>query len=297
MATLQALRRQVAGAEDLQAVVSAMKSISAVRIRQFRGAVTALDRYAETLELGLQIALRERPDASFPRPDPDAPRVAVVFGADQGLAGQFNARIVEFAQPFLREGPGVDVLAVGGRVSGQLEAEGFSVRERVSAPGSVDGIIRVVQTLLLRILSLREEGHVDQVALFYNAFTGGASYEPRRTELLPLDPVWLDTLRHRPWSGPSLPTFDTPWPELLTRLVREYLFIALYRACATSMASENASRLAAMESAESRIDERLDELRQRLNRERQGAITEELLDVVSGFEALDEDDEGGGARL
>jgi F-type H+-transporting ATPase subunit gamma len=293
MATLQALRRQVRGAEDLQAVVSAMKSISAVRIRQFRGAVTALERYAETLELGLQIALRERPGASFPRPDPSAPRVAVVFGADQGLAGQFNANIVELARPSLREGSSVHVLAVGGRVSGQLEAEDFPVDEAVSAPGSVDGIIRVVQTLLVRIVSLREAGQAGQVTLFYNAFTGGASYEPRRTELLPLDPAWLDALRDRPWAGPSLPTFYTPWPELLTRLVREYLFIALYRACATSMASENASRLAAMEAAETRIDERLDDLRQRLNQARQGAITEELLDVVSGFEALGENDEDG----
>lgn len=78
----------------------------------------------------------------------------------------------------------------------------------------------------------------------------------------------------------------SPGEATLLALVREYLFVSLFRACAQSMASENASRLAAMQRAEKNIDELLDELHQGYNRLRQGSIDEELFDVIAGFEAL-----------
>jgi F-type H+-transporting ATPase subunit gamma len=77
--------------------------------------------------------------------------------------------------------------------------------------------------------------------------------------------------------------------RLFSELTRQYLFVSLYRACAESMASENASRLASMQAAEGNIGERLDEFHAQLRNERQNSITEELLDIVSGFEALSGD--------
>jgi F-type H+-transporting ATPase subunit gamma len=290
MATLETLRRQVEGTEDLQSIVGAMKSISAVRIRQFRAVVDALREYSHTLELGLQIALRDARAVSAAAP-PESPAVAILFGADQGLAGQFNVRLLEVAHGDLeRTVPRVSVFAVGARVTAQLEAEGRPPDERFSAPAGVDGIADVVHGLLLAIDDWRETARSERFTLYFNEYTGGASYEPRRVELLPIDRAWIESLRGRPWEGPSLPTFHTDWRTLFARLVREYLFIGLFRACAESLASENASRLSAMESAESRIEERLAELRQRFNHRRQQSITEELLEVVAGFEALKEEE-------
>ena len=77
-----------------------------------------------------------------------------------------------------------------------------------------------------------------------------------------------------------------PAERLLSHLVRQYLFVSLFRACAESLASENASRIAAMQAAEKNIEERLDEFQDAFNKMRQSAITEELLDIVAGFEAL-----------
>ena len=85
---------------------------------------------------------------------------------------------------------------------------------------------------------------------------------------------------------PTLPVFTMEWENLFRALIGEYLFVCIYRAFANSLASENASRLAAMQSAEKNIEERLEELFMQFHRQRQMTITEELLDIVSGFEAL-----------
>lgn len=288
MGTLEGLRRRIEGAEDLKSIVGAMKSISAVRIRQFRTAVAALEDYDRTLDLSFQICLRRHGPGPLLEPVAGTRAVAIVLGADQGLAGQFNNRVLEFARDHLgglhREG--LVFFAVGGRVADRLAARGIEVIERFPAPGTVEGVGSVVQDLLVACEIWREEHGVGRFTLFYNAHRGGARYEPRRQGLLPLDPERLEELRSAPWEGPSLPTFYLPWPDLFTSLVREHLFVALFRACAESVASENASRLSAMEAAESRIDERLGELGRQFDHRRHEAITEELLDIISGFEAL-----------
>ena len=123
--------------------------------------------------------------------------------------------------------------------------------------------------------------------LFNNRPRRGASYEPHALQLLPMSPAWLDELASRPWPTNQLPGHPGDWQTLFAALVRQYLFVALFRAFAESLASENASRLAAMQAAENNIEEKIDELNARYHRRRQAAITEELLDVISGFEALE----------
>ncbi|MEO7254439.1 MAG: F0F1 ATP synthase subunit gamma, partial [Casimicrobium sp.] len=114
-------------------------------------------------------------------------------------------------------------------------------------------------------------------------------YEPVGQRLLPLDAAWQLSLTAQPWPR------KVGWPEVLGHdattlraLIREYLFISLFRACAESLASENASRLAAMERADRNIMELLEQLRGRFRRLRQGLIDEELFDVTAGYEALAE---------
>lgn len=290
---MEALRRQLDGARDLQSIVKAMKSISAARIQQFRRAVVSLEEYGGTLDLAFQVALRGRNRLPVVRPAPDTPRVVILFGTDQGLAGDFNTRILGFAAAHvpLRPETGVHVFAVGGRAADLLVAGGGSVSERFPVPGSVGGVSRVVQDLLMACETWRKERGVERFTLFHNDFRGGTSYVPVRTELLPLDPQWLGALRDRPWTGPSLPDYRPDWTTLFRLLVREHLFVRLFQACAGSLASEHASRLAAMEAAESRIEERLVALEIRFNDERQQTITQELLEVVRGFQVLEEERE------
>ncbi|MDB9337432.1 F0F1 ATP synthase subunit gamma, partial [Nodularia spumigena] len=103
---------------------------------------------------------------------------------------------------------------------------------------------------------------------------------------LPVDPNWLKNLEKKAWSTPVLPTFTMNENQLFSALIRQYLFISLYLALAESLASENASRLSSMQAAEKNIEERLSDFNADYRRQRQSSITAELLDIVSGFEAL-----------
>ncbi len=111
-------------------------------------------------------------------------------------------------------------------------------------------------------------------------------YAPVSRRLLPLDAAWRRNLVAFPWPTRQVPEVFGRRATTLRTLIREYLFVSLYRACAESLASENASRLAAMQRAEKNIEELLEDLDGRFNRLRQSSIDEELFDVISGFEAL-----------
>jgi F-type H+-transporting ATPase subunit gamma len=110
---------------------------------------------------------------------------------------------------------------------------------------------------------------------------------PISQRLLPLDDAWRKKLAELPWPGESLPEVIGSDTATLQALIREYLFVSFFRACAESLASENASRLAAMQRADKNIGELLDDLNGIFHRLRQSGIDEELFDVISGFEALE----------
>lgn len=296
MLTPERLKRGIESAEDLHGITRAMKALSAVRIRQSRSAVEALEDYGRTVELGLQMALRTRPrGVRLAGGDPGPATGVVVFGSDLGLAGRFNIRITDFALERLAAMvPPVGertVLAVGSRVGAQLEAGGQPVARRFPAPSSIDAVTPTVQELLVAIEEARAAHGLERVFLFYNHYHSGATYRPHMVHLLPLNPEWLEGIEGRPWPSRSLPSSRVPWTVLFGELVREHLFVSLFAAAARSQASENASRLASMEAAEKRIEERLAELRGRFNQQRMERITEELLDLVAGFIASEEEEE------
>ena len=103
---------------------------------------------------------------------------------------------------------------------------------------------------------------------------------------LPLDENWRRKLAELPWPAGNLPEVMGDDTATLRALIREYFFVSLFRACAESLASENASRLSAMQRADKNINELLDDLNGTFHRLRQSGIDEELFDVISGFEAL-----------
>lgn len=288
MHTLQSLRRQIDTASDLSSVVTTMKTLAAVSIHQYERAVEALADYDRTIAMGFQIVLRGEPfhlgsTAATGRIG------AVIFGSDQGMCGQFNEQIVSFAgrNRHLKVAAGrCTILAVGIRAEGQLRDAGLPVDHTYEVPTAVSDITSLVQEMLPRIERLREEVDLSRLLVFYNRRTSASSFQPYQQQMLPIDSTRLLRWREEPWDSRSLPTFVTDRRRLLSRLVQQHLFVSLFRACANSLASENASRIAAMQAAEKNIEERVEALHGSFNQLRQSAITEELLDVVTGFEAL-----------
>jgi F-type H+-transporting ATPase subunit gamma len=289
--TLASLRRKIGGAGDLESVVRSMKALAAASIGQYEKSVLALEDYDRTVELGLVVCLRnQRTDAAEQagRPDAGAKAVtAIVFGSDQGLVGQFNDLLANFVAKALEPLPGEKkVWAVGDRVRARLADAGLPPVGLFAVPTSVNAITPLVGQILVESEAHHGKGEFGQLYLFHNRPKSGAAYEPVSQHLLPLDEKWEIRLAHLPWPTKNLPEVLGDHERTLEALVREYLFVSLYKACAESLAAENASRLAAMQRAEKNIDDLLGTLNQTFRRLRQTSIDEELFDVLSGYESL-----------
>ncbi|MBP7341825.1 MAG: F0F1 ATP synthase subunit gamma [Smithellaceae bacterium] len=294
MQTTESLKRRMKSAGDLLSVVKTMKALAAVSIRQYQRAVESLRDYNRAVEMGLQIVLKERMGATMRRKHSTMKRLGViVFGSDQGLCGQLNEQISTFTLEYIKSA-GVKkenrkVLSIGARVADYLEDAGQPVEELLGTPGSTAGITPLVQEIIMIIDEWHFRGNIDHFVLFYNEYLTGATYHPRLLQLLPVDMDWLRQIAKKKWDSKSLPIFRMDSDKIFSSLIREYLFVSLYRAFAESLASENASRLASMQNAEKNIEEQLQDLHVQFHRTRQMTITEELLDIVAGFEALSEE--------
>lgn len=293
MKSLEQLHKQLGSLDELRTIVRTMKALSAASIRQYEQAVGALAGYYKTVEQGLQIGLRdmEYPAVAESSADVRSKRFAsIVFGSDHGLCGRFNEEISRYALEEIRRRPATQdshlLLAVGIRVAGILEQESEVVEDIFLVPGAANQITATVQQLLLKIDEWQEQCGVDTVMLYFNRHSASQVYKPTSQKLLPLDVNHFQQLREKKWPSRSLPTFSMDRGDLLSHLLRQYLFVSLFRACAESQASEHASRLAAMQFAERNLEDRLQELTATFRRARQNEITSELLDVVSGFEAI-----------
>lgn len=291
MQNAESLRRTITVTEELQSVVKTMKALAGVNIRQYERAAHAVAEYNRTIEMGLQVALRVLPLHLFaPRPQAEGKLGAVVFGSDQGMCGQLNDQVVDYASRalgklFYRHKQQMTV-AVGVRAAAQLETSGRAVAGTVQVPSSTAGITAAVE----EVLALIEDWHfvqgVEFVVLFYARPVSGAWYRVKGVRMLPVDEEWIHALQVKPWPSHVLPTFTMPEAKLFRALIREYLFVSLFRAFTDSLTSENASRLASMQVAERNIEERLHALTTESRQLRQTTITSELLDIISAYEAL-----------
>ena len=286
--TTAGMRRKIAGAGDLQSVVRTMKAVAASSIGQYEKSVSALADFNRAVELGLGACFRENGTAPLtPERKVRGAIGAVVFGSDQGLVGQFNDVVADFAIKTLSALPGKhEVWAVGERVHERLADAGLALRGLFPVPNSVKAITPLVGQILLGAEAREQRGEVAELHLFHNCPKSGALYEPVNQRLLPLDEEWRRHLAALPWPTKSLPEVIGGGTETLRAFISGYLFVSIFRACAESLASENASRLAAMQRADKNIQELLEDLNRTFHRLRQNGIDEELFDVVSGFEAL-----------
>ncbi|MCC6164036.1 MAG: F0F1 ATP synthase subunit gamma [Acidobacteria bacterium] len=291
MPTTDAIERRLDTAGDLRSIVRTMKALAAVNIRQYEEAAVSIADYARTVELGFQALLRVRPGTlDVPAVRSSPPCIgAIVLGSDHGLCGAFNEQVAAFyfeRRAADQRTEGERLMALGLRAAGRLEDLKQRPAVVLTLPASAVRIATLVREVLEHVAAWREAGAVDTVRVYFNAPHGQAGSQPREEQLLPLDGARLRALAARPWRPRATPALAGDWDSLFAAIVRQHLFVTVHRAITLSLASENASRLAAMHAAERSIDERLHSLRGQFNRERQASITTELLDIVSGYETL-----------
>lgn len=288
MQTLETLKRSIQSAEDLAGVVRTMKTMAAVSIRQYETAARSLDVYSHTVETGLAMLLRQSGDETPGHEVQTGRTGAIIFGSDQGMCGQFNEQISEFAFEYQQTHSSdlAPAICIGYRIADKIVQRGLSVDQSFRLPGSAIGITGLIQELLPVIDTWRASHQIDRILVFHNRRLSASAWEPFAQQLLPLRLDRLPASRDSRTTGRSLPHWTMNTSLLFSRFIKQFLFVTLYRVCAESLAGENASRIAAMQSAERNIKDRLHKLRSDYSQQRQTTITEELLDVVTGFESL-----------
>lgn len=285
------LQRKINSASDLQSVVRTMKTMAAVNITQYENAVNSLADYYQTVQLGLSVFFHQANSVGageylMLKDDPKNIGI-IVFGSDQGLVGQFNDLLADFVIETLQTYPGEKYIwAIGERIQSLFSAADINLGNSFRLPGSLEAISDLVGELILEIESQRVNKGISQLFVFYNTPTSKSSYAPTFQKLLPFDKSWKDEFLMAKWSTKSLPELLNDKGSTFKVFISEYLFVSIYKACAGSLASENASRLEAMLRAEKNIEELLDGLNRNFRRQRQTGIDEELFDLVAGYEAL-----------
>lgn len=292
--SVASLRRKITSTEELETVVRTMKAMASSSISQYEYAVRSLDDYYRTVQLGLSACFQQHnsPKVISNNQQDGAGIGVIVFGSDQGLVGQFNEVMVEFVTSTLATLSGHKTIwVVGERIKSRLAEIDLSnnkitLKDDFILSNSINAITALVGNILTEIETQRDQSTIDQVYLFHHRPKTGSIYSPVSQQLLPLSESLQQNFSGIKWPTNNLPELLPTREQTLSALVREYLFVSLFRSCAESLASENASRLAAMQRAEKNIEEQQDNLNRTFHRLRQSDIDEELFDVVSGFEAL-----------
>ena len=286
--TLASLQRKIKIAKELREVVETMKTMAAVNIGIYEKVDRSLAEYNQVIELAIGVALAKYQTKQLPGTRSDASDGVgiVVFGTDQGMVGQFNDCLSNVVLEAAAAASGhVAVWSVGERVGMKL-AEELPVQRLYRVPDSAAGITALAGRILVDVVAHQEQTGIGKLMVCYNKSNSSAGYEPFIKQLLPVSCEWLAQLAKRTWPTKMLPQVIEKNAEALAAFIRESLFINMCWACSESLVSENVGRLTAMQRAEKNIDALLDDFIVTYNQERQSSITEELFDVIFGYDLL-----------
>ena len=287
MPSLRDIKRRITSVEKTQQITRAMRMVAAAKLRRAQDAIEAARPYAERMRATLEEVARSQGDAEHPlleaREAVKALEVVVVT-SDRGLCGAFNANVLKRVEALVAE-RSRDVESISYTAVGRKAVEFLRRRRRTLTETHVDlGAVTYAHAAeIARSVSHRfREGEVDEVVLVYSEFVSALTQRPRPVRLLPFSPESSDE------PEPARAPYEIePNPErLLAVLVPKAVEVEVYRALLENQAGEHAARMTAMESATRNTEELIDSLVLQYNRARQAAITKELVEIVTGAEAL-----------
>ena len=294
MATVQEFSRRIRSVRNTRKITRAMELVAAAKLRRAEQRIVALRPYAETMAELIAGVGRASSSVRFPLLDQreNVESVAIVpLTGDRGLAGAFNAQIMRRSFALERtlqaEGKGVRWVAVGKKGRSTL------VFRRRELAGSYAGFTdqpayNDAQAIAHRVAELFTSGEVDRVTLVYNTYISALTQRVTERDVLPISADVLETdeqeRRDDALRGDFI--FEPEPEEILERLLPVYLETQIYRALLESTASEQGARMTAMRNASKNAGELIDSLTLSMNRARQAEITQEILEVVAGAEAL-----------
>ncbi|HVN85344.1 MAG TPA: ATP synthase F1 subunit gamma [Candidatus Binatia bacterium] len=284
MASLKAIRKRIASVKSTQQITKAMKMVAAAKLRRAQDAVISARPYADKLEALLQnVAARVGSEAHpllAARREERTTHLLLV-SSDRGLCGGYNTNLIRKAEAFFTERgrDRVRVTIVGRKAYDYYKRRPLQIVEHhINLFGGPNH--ELAETIGRGLARSFANGEVDGVYLLYNQFRSAISQVPTVERLLPLTPAASENASAIDY------LYEPDAPTLLERLLRQYITVLIHRAFLESTASFHGAQMTAMDSASKNAADMIDRLTLQMNRARQGAITTELMEIVSGAEAL-----------
>lgn len=291
MPNLKDIKRRISSVKKTQKITRAMRMVAGAKLRRAQNAITAARPYAERMQATLTEVARCQRNAEHPLllPHSSVQRVGlIVITSDRGLCGAFNSNVLRHAEALIarREADGIEIgITAVGRKAGEF----FRRRRNRQLDGDYlhDGWVTYARAaeIAASISGYYTDGVVDEVVLVYSEFVSTMTQKPREVRLLPFAPNGEASVDEE--LAEAIPFEIEPnTASLLATLVPKAVEVMIFRALLENQAGEHAARMAAMESATRNTEELIDRLTVQYNRARQAAITKELVEIVSGAEAL-----------
>jgi F-type H+-transporting ATPase subunit gamma len=296
MPSLKDLRNRIASVKATRKITKAMQMVAAAKLRRAQEAATAARPYAERMDrvlanLNQRITSREGLSPLLVGTGRDQVHLLVVMTAERGLCGGFNANIARLArqdiQRLQRDGKTVKIVCVGRKGFDILRREfGKLVVDRVDLRGVRQLGYANAQEIASKILSLFDAGEFDVCTLYFAEFKSVIAQKPTALQLIPAK-LPDDGPGATPSSaGGAIHEYEPGEEEILEFLLMRNLSTQVFRGLLENAASEQGARMSAMDSATRNAGEMIDRLTLRYNRTRQAMITKELIEIISGAEAL-----------
>jgi len=284
MANLKEIRNRITSVSSTMQITSAMKMVSAAKLKKAQDAITAMRPYAEKLtELlqSLSATMDGEVGGSFTAQREINKVLIVAVTSNRGLCGAFNSNVIKQAKLIADTYPGkqVDVFAIGKKGNDALVKTNTIVgnKSEIFDDLTFDNVAKIAQILTDKFIS----GDYDTIQIVYNEFKNAATQIVQTEQFLPLAPVKSDI---PVTAGDYL--FEPSKEEIVLTLIPKSLKTQLYKAIRDSFASEHGARMTAMHKATDNATELRDQLKLTYNKARQAAITNEILEIVGGAEAL-----------
>ena len=284
MANLKEIRNRIISISSTMQITSAMKMVSAAKLKKAQDAITAMRPYAEKLtELlqNLSATLDGDTGGEFTTQREVKKVLVVAITSNRGLCGAFNSNIIKEAKNRVAfyEGKQVDIFAIGKKGNDILTktAKVVDNQSHVFDHLTFDNVAEIAETLTQKFIS----GEYDKIELIYNQFKNAATQIVQVEQFLPLAPIKSDVKAD---TGDYI--FEPSKEEIVLTLIPKSLKTQLYKGIRDSFASEHGARMTAMHKATDNATELRNQLKLTYNKARQAAITNEILEIVGGAEAL-----------
>lgn len=287
MASMRDIKRRKGSIQSTQQITKAMKLVSTVKLQKAKNRAEQTNPYSDYMYRTVTSMLAKSGGIDHPYlKKNDATRKAVVvITSNRGLAGGYNSNITKLvlgSEDFSAED--AEIYAIGAKGREALEHRGYSIKEDASSiiesPSYEDAAV-----LCKRILDAYTAGEISEIYLAYTHFKNTVSHEPTLMKLLPVE-INEDEVQETEAGANVLMNYEPNEEEALDMIIPKYVTSLFYGALVEAVASENGARMQAMDSATSNAEEMIESLSLQYNRARQGAITQELTEIVAGANAI-----------